>query len=69
MRWPRFAAARFLIGSALVLQRGVRADEAAPGSASASPSFEDLAELYGGSFWLDQSPGGGLRARLQLPSC
>src|SRR5262249_40703434 len=51
-----------------VLQRGVRADEAAPGSGLGLAIVRDLAELYGGSIVLDGSPLGGLRARLQLPS-
>jgi signal transduction histidine kinase len=53
----------------LVLQRGVRADEAAPGSGLGLAIVRDLAELYGGSIALDSSPTGGLRARLQLPAC
>ena len=52
-----------------VLQRGVRADEAAPGSGLGLAIVRDLAELYGGSITLDASPLGGLRARLQLPAC
>jgi signal transduction histidine kinase len=51
-----------------VLQRGVRADEAAPGSGLGLAIVRDLAELYGGSITLDDSPLGGLRARLKLPS-
>jgi signal transduction histidine kinase len=50
-----------------VLQRGVRADEAAPGSGFGLAIVRDLAELYGGSIVLSSSPLGGLRARLQLP--
>ena len=50
-----------------VLQRGVRADEAAPGSGLGLAIVRDLAELYGGSIALTRSPLGGLRARLQLP--
>jgi signal transduction histidine kinase len=50
-----------------VLRRGVRADEAAPGSGLGLAIVRDLAELYGGSIALEQSPMGGLRARLQLP--
>jgi len=53
----------------LVLQRGVRADEAAPGSGLGLAIVRDLAELYGGSIALDASPTGGLRSRLQLPAC
>jgi signal transduction histidine kinase len=50
-----------------VLQRGVRADEAAPGSGFGLAIVRDLAELYGGTISLEGSPLGGLRARLQLP--
>ena len=49
-----------------VLQRGVRADEAAPGSGFGLAIVRDLADLYGGSISLDSSPIGGLRAALQL---
>lgn len=52
-----------------VLQRGVRADEAAPGSGLGLAIVRDLADLYGGSIALEASPAGGLRARLQLPAC
>ena len=52
-----------------VLQRGVRADQAAPGSGLGLAIVRDLAELYGGSIALDASPRGGLRARLELPVC
>jgi signal transduction histidine kinase len=51
-----------------VLQRGVRADEAAPGSGFGLAIVRDLAELYGGSITLADSPLGGLRARLLLPT-
>jgi signal transduction histidine kinase len=51
-----------------VLQRGVRADEAAPGSGLGLAIVRDLAELYGGSIALGSAPAGGLRARLQLPA-
>ena len=51
-----------------VLQRGVRADEAAPGSGLGLAIVRDLADVYGGSISLESSPLGGLRARLQLPS-
>lgn len=50
-----------------VLERGVRADEAAPGSGLGLAIVRDLAELYGGSIALEQSPQRGLRARLSLP--
>ena len=52
----------------IVLQRGVRADEAAPGSGLGLAIVRDLAELYGGSISLDGAPQGGLRARLELPA-
>lgn len=51
-----------------VLQRGVRADEAAPGSGLGLAIVADLAELYGGSIALGSSPMGGLRATLRLPA-
>jgi signal transduction histidine kinase len=49
-----------------VLQRGVRADEAAPGSGFGLAIVRELAELYGGKVWLTDSPLGGLRARLEF---
>jgi signal transduction histidine kinase len=52
---------------AAVLQRGVRADEAAPGSGLGLAIAADLASLYGGAITLETSPRGGLRARLDLP--
>jgi signal transduction histidine kinase len=51
-----------------VLQRGVRADEAAPGSGLGLAIVRDLAELYEGTITLDDSPMGGVRASLRLPS-
>jgi signal transduction histidine kinase len=51
-----------------VLQRGVRADEAAPGSGLGLAIVRDLAELYEGSIALEDSPVGGLRACLRLPA-
>jgi signal transduction histidine kinase len=53
---------------ALVMQRGVRADEAAPGSGLGLAIVRDLAELYEGTIALEDSPMGGLRARLRLPA-
>jgi len=52
----------------VVLERGVRIDEAAPGSGLGLAIVRDLAELYGGSISLDDSPRGGLRARVLLPA-
>jgi signal transduction histidine kinase len=51
-----------------VLQRGVRADEAAPGSGLGLSIVRDLAELYGGRVSLEAAAGGGLAARLTLPA-
>ena len=51
-----------------VLQRGVRADEAAPGTGLGLAIVRDLAELYGGSITLSNAPTHGLRASLRLPS-
>ena len=51
-----------------VLNRGVRADEAAPGSGIGLGIVRDLAELHGGAIVLDASPLGGLRATLRLPA-
>jgi signal transduction histidine kinase len=51
-----------------VLQRGVRADEAAPGSGLGLAIARDIAEVYGGSISLEVSPLGGVRARLRFPS-
>ncbi|HET7696907.1 MAG TPA: sensor histidine kinase [Vicinamibacterales bacterium] len=53
---------------AAVLQRGVRADEAAPGSGFGLAIVGEIAAVYGGAIALETSPLGGLRARLTLPS-
>ena len=53
----------------IVLQRGVRADETEAGSGLGLAITRDLAELYGGSISLHESPMNGLRAELQLPAC
>jgi signal transduction histidine kinase len=50
-----------------VLQRGVRADEAAPGSGFGLAIVRDLVEVYGGTIALGSSRSGGLRARVELP--
>jgi signal transduction histidine kinase len=52
----------------IVLQRGVRADEAAPGFGLGLAIVRDLAELYEGTISLEDSPMGGLCARLRLPA-
>jgi signal transduction histidine kinase len=52
----------------VVLQRGVRADEAAPGSGLGLAIVRDLAALYGGSISLSSAPIGGLRAQLRVPA-
>jgi signal transduction histidine kinase len=51
-----------------VLERGVRADEQSPGHGLGLAIVRDLAEVYGGSIALDDSPLGGLRATLTLPA-
>jgi len=51
----------------VVLERGVRADEAAPGHGLGLAIVRTLSEVYGGSIVLDYSPLGGLRVRLSLP--
>lgn len=51
-----------------VLQRGVRADQAGAGSGFGLAIVRDLVELYGGTLALEESPLGGLRARLRLPA-
>jgi signal transduction histidine kinase len=53
---------------ARVLERGVRADERAPGSGFGLAIARDLAELYGGSISLEDSPLGGLQARISFPA-
>ncbi|MFN7916683.1 MAG: sensor histidine kinase [Vicinamibacterales bacterium] len=51
-----------------VLERGVRADEGAPGTGLGLTITRDLAELYDGTLALTDSPLGGLRATLSLPA-
>ena len=53
---------------AAVLARGVRADEAAPGSGLGLSIVRDLADAYGGTVTIDASPLGGVRASLTLPA-
>ena len=51
-----------------VLQRGVRADEAAPGTGLGLAITRELAEVYGGNVTLGRSSLGGLRVTLDLPA-
>jgi signal transduction histidine kinase len=51
-----------------VMRRGVRADELVPGSGLGLAIVDDLARLYGGGVELLDSPLGGLRATLTLPT-
>jgi signal transduction histidine kinase len=48
--------------------RGERLDESVPGSGLGLAIVRDIAGLYGGSLTLDESPLGGLEARLALPA-
>jgi signal transduction histidine kinase len=50
-----------------VLQRGVRADEAAPGRGFGLAIVSEVIDLYQGSMTLESSPLGGLRVRVTLP--
>jgi signal transduction histidine kinase len=50
------------------LARGVRLDEQAPGTGLGLAIVTDLARAYDGALDLSESPLGGLRARLELPS-
>jgi histidine kinase/DNA gyrase B/HSP90-like ATPase len=51
-----------------LMRRGIRADEAAQGSGLGLAIVRDLAEIHGGSISLEESPMGGVRARLTLPA-
>ena len=53
---------------AAALKRGQRLDESKPGSGLGLSIVADLAALHGGALSLEDSPLGGLRARLRLPS-
>ncbi len=53
---------------ARALTRGQRLDETKPGSGLGLAIVTDLAALHGGALTLEDSPLGGLRARLRLPS-
>jgi signal transduction histidine kinase len=48
-------------------RRGKRLDESKPGSGLGLSIVTDLVALYGGTFRLDRSPDGGLRAEIELP--
>ena len=52
---------------AAALTRGARLDESVPGSGLGLDIVREIAELYRGSLRLEDSPLGGLRARLELP--
>ena len=52
---------------ARVLKRGARLDESVPGSGLGLSIVSDIAGLYDGTFALEASPLGGVRARLSLP--
>lgn len=53
---------------AAALERGKRLDESAPGTGLGLSIVTELADIYGGRFHLENSPLGGLRARLELPA-
>ncbi len=53
---------------AKALERGKRLDESTPGTGLGLSIVSELADIYGGSFNLEDSPIGGLRARLVLPA-
>jgi len=50
------------------LERGKRLDETAPGTGLGLSIVTELADIYGGRLYLEDSPMGGLRARLDLPA-
>ena len=50
-----------------ICERGLRLDESKPGSGLGLSIVRDLAQSYRGTFKLDASSHGGLRARLDLP--
>jgi signal transduction histidine kinase len=52
---------------AAALARGGRLDQTAPGSGLGLDIVREIAELYRGGLSLEDSPLGGLRARLELP--
>jgi signal transduction histidine kinase len=52
---------------ARALERGERVDETVPGTGLGLSIVHDIAKLYGGDISLQESPMGGLLARLELP--
>jgi signal transduction histidine kinase len=50
------------------LERGKRLDESEPGTGLGLSIVTELADIYGGRLCLEDSPMGGLRARLELPA-
>ncbi|MCX7815122.1 MAG: sensor histidine kinase [Tepidimonas ignava] len=53
---------------AAVLQRGVRADERAPGAGLGLDIVREVVSLYGGQLQLQRSPWGGLAVYVRLPA-
>jgi signal transduction histidine kinase len=53
---------------AKALERGKRLDESEPGTGLGLSIVTELADIYGGRLLLEDSPIGGLRARLVLPA-
>jgi signal transduction histidine kinase len=53
---------------AKALERGKRLDESEPGTGLGLSIVTELADIYGGRLYLEDSPMGGLRARLELPA-
>lgn len=51
-----------------VLERGRRLDKSMPGNGLGLTIVHDVVDLYGGSLTLEDSPLGGLAAKLRLPS-
>ncbi|MDZ4761682.1 MAG: sensor histidine kinase [Alphaproteobacteria bacterium] len=53
---------------ARAVERGKRLDESEPGTGLGLSIVRELADIYGARFHLEDSPLGGLRARLELPA-
>jgi signal transduction histidine kinase len=53
---------------AIVLKRGERLDEAAPGQGLGLSILTEAVELYAGALHFERSALGGLKARLRLPA-